>query len=66
MKISYVILSLCLIAFGLGVLYYCVTFVAANGLVSVFATLAIIPLGIVLPLAGGILCLREQFQNRKK
>ena len=66
MKISYVILSLCLIAFGLAVLYLSVTFVGENGAVSSVFLIPIIPLGIVLPLAGGILCLREQLQNRKK
>lgn len=66
MKLSYVILSLVLIAIGLGGLYYCITFVASNGAASVFALLAIIPLGILLPLVAGVLCLREQFQNRKK
>ena len=66
MKISYVILSMCLIAFGLVVLYLAVTFVGENGAVSAVFLIPIIPLGIVLPLAGGILCLREQFQNRKK
>lgn len=66
MKISYVILSLCLIAFGLAVLYLAVTFVGENGAVSSVFLIPIIPLGIVLPLVAGVLCLREQFQNRKK
>ena len=71
MKKSYVILSLCLIAVGLFALYYCLTFIFSSssvgeGAFSFFSLITIIPLAVILPLAGGILCLRDQLKNRRK